>query len=366
MGKQMLYEFVYPLSDQWFVFNVFKYITFRSAGASLTAFLACLLLGPAITQWLSRLSAVSSTRRDHAEKIHEFYKDKEDVPTMGGILIIAGILTSTLLWGNLANRLLWMSLATLLWFGAIGFMDDFLKVKTKSSHGLRSVSKLAGQVIWGIALGVYLYRDPEFGGVLSLPFFKEAVIPLGYFYVLFVILVLAGASNALNLTDGLDGLAIGCLVFAAGAFAMICYVSGHAVFANYLQIPFFAEAGELAVFCAAMVGGAAGFLWYNSYPATIFMGDTGSLSLGGALGTVAICIKKELVLVIVGGIFVWEALSVILQVASFRLLGRRIFLMSPFHHHLQLRGWPESKVTVRLWIVAFMLALIGLSTLKLR
>jgi len=362
----MFYYFLYPLREQWFVFNLFKYITFRSVGASITAFLVCLILGPAVTRWLKILSAVGSTEREHAAQIHALYKDKKSVPTMGGILIIIGIVSASLLWGNLTSRLLLISVATLIWFGMIGFVDDYLKVKRKSSRGLRSMGKLAGQVAWGAALGWYLYHDPEFYGSLYVPFLKDAVIYLGVFYIPFVILVLAGSSNALNLTDGLDGLAIGCLIFAAGAFSIISYASGHVVFAEYLRIPYFAESGELTVFCSAMVGAGAGFLWYNSYPATIFMGDTGSLSLGGALGAVAVCIKKELVLLIVGGIFVWEALSVIIQVASFKLRGKRVFLMSPFHHHLQLKGWPESKVTIRLWIVAFVLALIGLSTLKIR
>jgi phospho-N-acetylmuramoyl-pentapeptide-transferase len=362
----MFYQFLYPLRDEWFVFNVFKYITFRSAGASLTAFLVCLTLGPAVTRWLSSLSAVGSTRRAHAEQIHHLYENKKHVPTMGGILVIFGIVAGTLLWVDLRSRLTLVSLAALLWFGAIGFLDDYLKVTRKNTKGLRSLFKLGGQVVLGLLLGFYLYRDPEFGGVLSVPFLKNASLYLGWFYIPFVILVMAGSSNALNLTDGLDGLATGCMIFAAGAFSVISYVSGHVVFASYLQIPFFPEAGELAIFCAAMVGAGVGFLWYNSYPATIFMGDTGSLSLGGALGTVAVCIKKELVLVIVGGIFVWEALSVILQVMSFKLRKKRIFKMSPFHHHLQLSGWPESKVTIRLWIVAFLLAVVGLSTLKLR
>ncbi len=362
----MFYYFLYPLRDEWILFNLFRYITFRSVGASITAFLVCLILGPAVTRWLMTLSAVGSTERDYAQKIHHLYKDKKSVPTMGGILIIMGIVAASFFWGNLSNRLLLISVATLVWFGMIGFVDDYLKVKRRSSRGLRSLAKLSGQVAWGVALGWYLYRDPGFNGTLYLPFFKNTVIYLGIFYIPFVILVLTGSSNALNLTDGLDGLAIGCLIFAAGAFSIISYASGHVVFANYLQIPFFAESGELTVFCSAMVGAGAGFLWYNAYPATIFMGDTGSLSLGGALGAVAVCIKKELVLLIVGGIFVWEALSVMIQVASFKLRGKRVFLMSPFHHHLQLKGWPESKVAIRFWIIAFVLALVGLSTLKIR
>ena len=362
----MFYYLFYPLRDQWIVFNLFRYITFRSAAASLTAFFVCLYFGPAITEWLRSLSAIGSTQREHAEKLHALQKEKGKVPTMGGILIILGILMASVLWGNLSNRLLLICMVTLVWFGMIGFIDDYLKVVSKSTKGLRSLSKLAGQVIWGIVLGWYLFRDPNYSGILHVPFLKHSGVYLGIFYVPFVILVLAGASNAVNLTDGLDGLAIGCSIFAAGAFGIISYVSGHAVFAEYLKIPFFSESGELTVFCSSMAGAGAGFLWYNAYPATIFMGDTGSLSLGGALGAVAVCIKKELVLLIVGGVFVWEALSVILQVTSFKLHRKRIFKMAPFHHHLQLLGWSETKVTIRLWIVAFLLAVIGLSTLKIR
>jgi len=362
----MLYYFLYPLREYSIFFNVFKYITFRSVGASITAFLVCLILGPAFIRGLSKLCMIQSTKREYAPQLDNLRKGKGTVPTMGGLILITGILVASLLWGNLENRLFLLSMATLVWFGTIGFIDDFIKVRNKNSRGMRSRMKLFGQVAWGLALGWYLYGDMEFGGTLYIPFLKYTVISLGVFYIPFVILVLAGSSNALNLTDGLDGLAIGCMVFASGAFGVISYASGHIYIAQYLQIPFFYESGELAVFCSALVGAGVGFLWYNSYPATVFMGDTGSLSLGGALGAIAIFIKKELVLLIVGGIFVWEALSVILQVISFKSTGKRIFLMSPFHHHLQLKGWPESKVTVRLWIVAFILALVGLGTLKLR
>ncbi|HNV86312.1 MAG TPA: phospho-N-acetylmuramoyl-pentapeptide-transferase [Candidatus Omnitrophota bacterium] len=362
----MLYYFLYPLRDHSIFFNVFRYITFRSVGASITAFLVCLIFGPAFIRWLSGLCMIQTTKRDYAPQLDNLRKGKGTVPTMGGLIIITGILVASLMWGNLENRLFLLSMATLVWFGTIGFIDDFLKVRNKDSRGMRSRMKFFGQVAWGLALGWYLYRDVEFGGTLYVPFLKHTVFYLGLFYIPFVVLVITGSSNALNLTDGLDGLAIGCMIFAAGAFGVISYVSGHVYIAQYLQIPFFFEAGELAVFCSALVGAGVGFLWYNSYPATVFMGDTGSLSLGGALGAIAIFIKKELVLLIVGGIFAWEALSVILQVISFKTTGKRIFLMSPFHHHLQLKGWPESKVTIRLWIIAFILALIGLGTLKLR
>ena len=362
----MLYYLLYPLRDFHTVFNVFRYITFRAAAASVTAFVICIVLGPWVIRALKGMQALAHTEREHAEKLHAFYANKKETPTMGGLLIIAGLLSSLFLWGNWQVPSVWILAAVVLWFGAVGFLDDWIKLKSKSSRGLSSLTKFAGQLIAGLALGLYLYLDPGFDKLLYLPFFKSSFLYLGALFIPFVVLVLVGTSNALNLTDGLDGLAIGCLLFVMGAFAVICYVVGRVDYSAYLQEVYVPGAGELTVFCSALVGASAGFLWYNSYPAEVMMGDTGSLSLGGALGAVAILIKKELVLLIVAGIFVWEALSVILQVAGFKMFKKRIFLMSPFHHHLQLKGWPESKVTVRLWIVSFILALIGLSTLKLR
>lgn len=361
----MLYHLLYPLKELHTVFNVFRYITFRAAGASVTAFLLCLILGPWVIRSLKQMQALASTEREFAPSLHALYAHKKEVPTMGGILIVASLVLSVLLWTRWTVSSVWILLAVVLWFGGVGFLDDWIKLKTKSSRGLPSWTKFAGQLIAGLALGLYLYLDPSFDRMLYFPFFKNLSLYLGALFIPFVVIVLVGTSNALNLTDGLDGLAIGCLLFVAGAFAVLSYVVGRADYSSYLQVPFVPGAGELAVFCAALVGACAGFLWYNSYPAEVMMGDTGSLSLGGALGAIAILTRKELVLLVVGGIFVWEALSVILQVASFRIFKRRIFLMSPFHHHLQLLGWPESKVTIRLWIVSFILALAGLSTLKL-
>ena len=362
----MLYQFLYPLREFSPFFNVFRYITFRGAGASVTAFVICLGLGPWMIRLLKQMQALSHTEREHAQPIHAFYAHKKEVPTMGGLLIIVSITVSVFLWSRWTVTSVWISLATFLWFGVVGFLDDWIKLKSKSSRGLSTFTKFSGQLLAGIALGVFLYMDPVFDKMLYFPFLKKMSLYLGVFFIPFVVVVLVGTSNALNLTDGLDGLAIGCLLFVAGAFAVFCYVVGRVDYSTYLQEVFVPGAGELTVFCAALVGASAGFLWYNSYPAEVIMGDTGSLSLGGALGVMAILTKKELALLLVGGIFVWEALSVILQVASFRLFKRRIFLMSPFHHHLQLKGWPESKVTIRLWIVSFILALVGLSTLKLR
>ena len=362
----MFYHLIYPLNYYSIVFNVFKYITFRAMGASVTAFLICIFAGPITIEWLSRLCITNATKREHAQSIYKFYEHKGKIPTMGGILIVASILISCLLWGNFSNTFFNLSLVILVSFAVIGFLDDYIKLKSKSSKGLSARVKMNGQLVVSLLLAVYLFLDPEVSKTVFIPFFKSASLYLGLGYIPFVILVLVGTSNALNITDGLDGLAIGCFVIAAGVFGLISYIAGRVDYALYLGIPYIHEAGELSVFCAALVGAGVGFLWYNSYPATIMMGDTGSISLGGALGVVAILIKKEAILLVVGGIFVWEALSVILQVFSFKNFGKRIFLMSPFHHHLQLKGWPESKVTIRLWIIAFILALVGMSMLKLQ
>lgn len=361
----MLY-FLYPLSDVSMFFNLFRYITFRSAGASITAFLFCIIMGPPIIRWLKQINVTAHQQREHAQALHSLYSGKKNVPTMGGILIVASVLTSMLFWGNFTNRFIWILILVMTGFGVVGFLDDWIKLKSKSSRGLSSRMKLYGQLIIGLSLGCYLYFDPSFDLRIYIPFLKTETISIGLLFIPFVVFVLVGSSNALNLTDGLDGLVIGCTLFCIGAFSIVSYIVGHAEFARYLSISHIPEAGEVTVFCSALVGASAGFLWYNSYPAEVIMGDTGSLSLGGALGAIAILIKKELMLVIVGGVFVWEALSVIMQVTSFKLTKKRIFLMSPFHHHLQLKGWPESKVTIRLWIVALILAVVGLSTLKVR
>jgi phospho-N-acetylmuramoyl-pentapeptide-transferase len=359
-----VFYFLFPLRDVSIVFNLFRYITFRAAAASVTAFLLCLWLGPVIIRWLTHIKVTANQERDHAKSIHGFFSHKKNVPTMGGLLIVASVTVSILLWGNLTSRYVWLLLLSTLGFAGVGFLDDWIKLRSKSSRGLSSKTKLAGQLLIGLAIAAYLHFEPGFEKWLYMPFRKEALVYLGVFYIPFVILVLVGSSNALNLTDGLDGLAIGCTLFASGALAVIAYIVGRTDYSFYLNLPYIPEGGEVTVFAAALMGASAGFLWFNSFPAEVMMGDTGSLALGGALGTIALLIKKEMVLVIVGGVFVWEALSVILQVASFKTFHKRIFLMSPFHHHLQLKGWPESKVTVRLWIIALILALVGLGTLK--
>ena len=361
-----MFYFLYPLKDFSIVFNIFRYITFRSAAASVTAFLLCLWLGPIIIQWLKSFNVTQNQKREHAEKIHNLYAHKEKVPTMGGVMIVLSVVLSSLLWGNLTNRFVWILILTTVGFGLVGFLDDWLKLRSKSSRGLTSFMKMFGQLLIGVAIGLYLYMDPNFDKWLYLPFVKRGACYLSFFFIPFVVFVMVGSSNALNLTDGLDGLAIVCTLFTTVSLAIIAYVTGRVDFAAYLTLPYVPEAGEITVVASALIGASAGFLWFNCYPAEVMMGDTGSLSLGGVLAAIAILIKKELVLVIVGGIFVWEALSVMLQVASFKMFKRRIFLMSPFHHHLQLKGWPESKVTIRLWIIAMVLAVIGLSTLKVR
>jgi phospho-N-acetylmuramoyl-pentapeptide-transferase len=363
----MLYLLLNALRDQVSGLNVVRYITFRTAVASLTALLLVLLLGPWMIRRLRRFQ-IGQHIREEGPKAHQ---QKAGTPTMGGILILTGIAVPTLLWGDLTNRNVWIVLVSTLAFGAIGFADDYLKVVRKRSLGLTARTKLLGQFAIGLAVGLTVYHlaaiEPkEYSTRIVFPFFKEIVPDLGIYYVVFAALLLALASNAVNLTDGLDGLAIGTTLIAAAALTGLAYVSSHRVFAEYLDLLHRPGSGELTVFCGAMVGASMGFLWWNCYPAQVFMGDVGSLSLGGALGTVAVLIKQELLLFLVGGLFMVEAFSVILQVASFRLTGKRIFRMSPLHHHFELVGWKEPQIIIRFWIVAFVFALFSLTTLKLR
>lgn len=361
-----MFYYLYRLRELFFVFNLFKYITFRAAAASITAFLICIILGPFIINKLKTLRIGQRVRKDEAPGIYPMHKDKEGTPTMGGLLIILSIFLSTLLWANLKNRFIILGIFSVIWLGLVGFIDDYIKLVKRRSLGLTASTKLAGQILFGLVLGLILFLDPHVGDRLDVPFLKNLVINLGVLYVLFVICVIVGSSNAVNLTDGLDGLAIGCVIMIALTYTGFSYITGHSKFSDYLKIFYIPGSGELAVFCASIVGAGLGFLWFNSHPATIFMGDTGSLALGGAIGTVSACIKKELLLFIVGGIFVIEALSVILQVASFKIRRKRVFLMAPVHHHFQMKGWSESKVVIRFWIIAAILALLSLSTLKLR
>jgi phospho-N-acetylmuramoyl-pentapeptide-transferase len=363
----MLYHLLYPLREIWFGFNVFKYITFRAAMGAVTAFLLSLILGPYVIRRLYELKIGEQVRKGKDTiRLLEFYKSKEGTPTMGGLLILMAIVISTVLWANILNKYVLLALFSTVWLGAIGIIDDSRKMIKKRSLGLRPFTKLKLQLSLGLFIGVVLYLDPGFSTALEIPFFKRLIVDLGIFYIIFASLVIIGSSNAVNLTDGLDGLAIGTMVMIALTYTGMSYLSGHSRFSEYLNIFYMPQSGELAVFCAVLVGSCLGFLWFNSYPASVFMGDTGSLALGGAIGTVAIFIKKELLLFLVGGIYVAEALSVIMQIISFKTTGKRILLMSPLHHHFQLKGWPENKITIRFWIIGIILALVSLATLKLR
>lgn len=363
----MFYHFLYPLKDFFAGFNVFRYITFRSSMAAITTFFICIILGPRIIAKLKQMKVCDYVRKkEEVRELYDLTHHKQGTPTMGGIIMVSAVVFATLLWGNLSNRYVIISLISVVWLGLVGFLDDYLKLKFKRSKGLSARAKFTGQLIFGIAMGVFIYLDPYISTKLDVPFLKNISLELGFFYIVFVVLVIAGTSNAVNLTDGLDGLATGCLLMVAFCYGILAYLSGHVKFCQYLLIPYIQGAGELSVFCAAIVGACLGFLWFNCYPASVFMGDVGSLALGGGIGLVAILIKKELLLVIVGGIFVIEALSVILQVGSFKLRKKRIFKMAPLHHHFQMMGWPESKIIVRFWIIAVILAFFTLATLKLR
>ena len=358
----MLYHLLYPLHTDYSVLYVFRYITFRTIYATITALMISFMLGPWLIATLQRLQIGQSIRKVGPES----HFVKEGTPTMGGAMILLAIIIPTLLWADLSNLYIWVTLLVTAGYGAVGFIDDYLKVVRKNSDGISARQKIFWQIVIATCAALLLYFSSDFDTHLSVPFFKNVNPDLGVFYIPFAILVMVGASNAVNLTDGLDGLAIGPMIIAAGTFLMLAYLAGNARLAAYLQITSIQGAGELAILCGAMVGAGLGFLWFNSYPAQVFMGDVGSLSLGGALGVVAVITKNEFLLVIVGGIFVIEALSVIVQVTSFRYWGRRVFRMAPIHHHFELKGWPEPKIIVRFWIISIILALIALSTLKLR
>lgn len=358
----MLYHLLYPLHVSYSFFNVFRYITFRTIYAVVTALIISFLIGEWMTGLLRKYQIGQQIRTD-GPKSHQ---SKSGTPTMGGVIILIAILASTLLWADLANRYVWLALFAVVGYGAIGFWDDWLKCVKKNSKGLLPRYKFSLQILVAMVIGSGIYQSAAYSTILSIPFFKNITPDLGAFYIPFAILVIVGASNAVNLTDGLDGLAIGPVTVTAIAYTVVSYVTGHRAFAEYLLIPHIEGAGELAVFCGSVIGASLGFLWFNAYPASVFMGDVGSLPLGGSLGAVAVISKHELLLVLVGGIFVVEALSVIFQVASFKSRGRRVFLMAPIHHHFELKGWKEPKIVVRFWIVSIILALLSLSTLKLR
>jgi phospho-N-acetylmuramoyl-pentapeptide-transferase len=360
----MLYELV-NFSDQIAVLNVFKYITFRTGGAIFTALLFVMLFGPGIIDLLRVKQGKGQPIRDDGPKTHLL---KVGTPTMGGLMIIAGVTVATLLWAHLGNPYIWIVLGVTLSYGAIGFYDDYLKVTRRTSSGFSSrIRLLLELLVAAIATFLVMWAGPpEISEVLTVPFFKNVVFELGPFFVLVGIIVIAGAGNAVNLTDGLDGLAIVPVMIAAATFGLITYLIGNAKFAQYLQVHYVAGTGELAVICGALIGAGLGFLWFNAPPAMIFMGDTGSLALGGTLGSIAVATKHEIVLAIVGGLFVLETLSVIIQVGSYKMTGKRVFRMAPLHHHYEQQGWQESTVVVRFWIISVVLALVGLATLKLR
>jgi phospho-N-acetylmuramoyl-pentapeptide-transferase len=363
----MLYHLLPQLTPYVGALNVTRYITFRTAAASLTALAIGLVLGP----WFIRKVRDFQVGQIIRQEGPQSHRAKAGTPTMGGLLILTAALVPTLLWADLSNPYIWVAVGATTLCGAVGFLDDYLKITRRSHHGLLPRYKMGGLVLVGIAVGVAVLmlaqrNPPLYNTRLIFPFFKDLIPELGALYVIFAVIVIIGATNAVNFTDGLDGLAISTFAVSAAAFTALAYVTGHAVLANYLDLVRFPPAGELTIFCGALVGASLGFLWYNSYPAEVFMGDVGSLGLGGALGTVAILIKQELLLPIVGGVFVLEALSVIIQIVSFKTTGKRVFKMAPLHHHFELIGWSEPKIIIRFLIVAILFALLSLTTLKLR
>ena len=362
----MLYEFLYPLSENFQIFNVFKYITFRTGGAILTSLIISFIFGPLLIQTLKNFQKEGQPIRIDGPSDHII--KKKGTPTMGGILILFASVGSTIIWMQLDNQFVWSILLIMIGFGAIGIIDDWMKISKNSSSGLNGKLKISLQIFiaFPAIMSVIQYSPQELQNGLAVPFFKDFFINLGFLFIPFSIFVVVGASNSVNLTDGLDGLAIVPVMIAASCFALIAYLVGNINFSSYLQLNYVPGVGEITILLGALLGAGLGFLWFNAPPAEIFMGDTGSLSLGGALGISSVATRHELVLVIIGGIFVLETISVILQVSYFKITGKRIFLMAPLHHHFEKRGWAESTIVIRFWIIAVILALIGLSTLKLR
>ncbi len=358
----MLFYFLYPLRLKFTFFNVFKYITFRTFGASITSVVLCMLIGPAYIRLLKRMQMGQAIREDGPKS----HLAKKGTPTMGGGLILIAIILPTLLWADLTNKNVWIAMLVTLCFGVVGYIDDYRKVVRKNPKGLSGRQKLLGQTVIALAAAYWIYLLRDTPPVLKFPFFKDWSFYLGTFFIPFAAFVIVGASNAVNLTDGLDGLAVGPTITTSATFLILAYCAGHVKIAEYLQIPYIAGAGELSVFCGSVAAACLGFLWFNTYPAQVFMGDVGSLALGAALAVVAVITKNEILLALCGGIFVIEALSVMAQVASFKMTGKRVLKMAPIHHHFELKGWAEPKVIVRFWIISILLALITLSTLKLR
>jgi phospho-N-acetylmuramoyl-pentapeptide-transferase len=359
----LIYHLLYPLHTAFSFFNVFRYITFRTIYATITALIICFVIGPWLIRKLESMQIGQQIREDGPQS----HLIKKGTPTMGGILIIFAVVISTLLWANLSIDYVWLMLLVTVGYGLIGFIDDYRKLIGKNSRGVSGKARIAAEIAIALFVSIILYIKPGFNSQVTVPFFKTVLPNLGWGYVLLSTFIIVGAANAVNLTDGLDGLAIGPAIICFATYVMFAYFAGNVKVAQYLQISYVSGAGELAVFCGAVVGAALGFLWFNSYPAEVFMGDVGSLSLGGALGMIAIMTKQEILLVIVGGIFVIETFSVIFQVGYFKLTqGKRIFRMAPLHHHFELKGWAEPKVIVRFWVISILLALMAISTLKLR
>jgi len=357
----MLHYLLFPLREQFGGFNVVQYITFRTAAAALTALFISFMVGPWLIRRLAALRVGQPIREigpDHAAK--------QGTPTMGGLLILLSLIVSTLLWSDLTNRFVWIVLGLTAGYGLLGFVDDYRKVKQGHSAGISARAKLFWQVALAVLVALAIYTDPAFDKELAVPFFKNFTPNLGWLYVPLAVFIIVAASNGVNLTDGLDGLAIGPVMIAGGTFLILSYAAGNTVISDYLQIKYVPGTGQLAIFCGALVGGGLGFLWFNASPAQLFMGDVGSLALGGALGTIAVLIRQEILLAVVGGIFVVETLSVLIQVSYFKMTGKRVFLMAPIHHHYEQLGWPEQKIVVRFWIVSIILGLVALSSLKLR
>ncbi len=361
----MLYNLLFPLADVFTPFNLFRYLTFRTGGAMITALSISFMFFPALIAWLKSKQGEGQPIRTDGPETH--FK-KKGTPTMGGLMILIAMTVSTLLWADVTNAYIWIVLLVTIGYGLIGFGDDYLKLTKRNTKGLTGRFRLGWEIAIGLTASALIMTvsNPPLSGGVAVPFVKDFLIQLSWFFVPFGAFIMVGASNSVNLTDGLDGLAIVPTMIAAGCFGLISYLSGNAIFANYLQIHHVPGSGELAVFCGALVGAGLGFLWYNAPPAMVFMGDTGSLSLGGALGAVSVVTKHEIVLAIIGGLFVLETVSVIVQVASFKLTGKRVFRMAPLHHHFEKKGWAEPTVVIRFWIIASILALVGLSTLKLR
>ncbi len=358
----MFYHLLYPLHEWIYFFNVFRYITFRTIYAILTALLIIFIIAPWLINKLREFQIQQIVREDVPSR----HLSKNGTPTMGGSLILTGIIIPTLFWSDLNNPYIWIVLLTALSFGILGFLDDYKKIRDRKGIGIKARYKFPIQVAIGLIISFILFQIVGHDSRLTLPFFKKVMPDLGIWYIFFGMFVIVGAANAVNLTDGLDGLAIGPVLIASGTFMLFCYLAGNFKFAGYLQIPFVKGSGELTILCGALVGSGLGFLWFNTYPAQVFMGDVGSLSLGAVLGTIAVITKQEFLLVIVGGIFVLEALSVIIQVASYKIRKKRIFKMAPIHHHFELKGWAEPKIIVRFWIIGIILGLVAISTLKLR